>query len=369
MKNIFLLIVCLLTGCTGKHKGDSAKDTENQRQLGTHSSLQGMQTFKKFVVIDENGTGKEAFSLLIPSDWSANGKVQWNLNNPAAPATASLVAQDQKNNAQFEVFPSEFLFHSTYPTLGFPVGSRYMGQLVISRVPNLEEAMTSFLVKNYRPSDFKVTSFKTLSGPTQSQGNGVFSVVETGRLDLEYSIDGESFDEVIFASMSKSGIQGSTFLNIQIADSFGLRVPKGMLEKYQKNFDMMMVSLNTNIEWFNQFYQVHKLLVNQTQQSIQAAGQLSQIISQTNNEINEMISDSYWKASKAKDDMASQFSDYIRGVDTFVDASQNGAEVKLPTGYARAFSNGANEYVVTNDAMFDPAGLPAGWTELKAKSQ
>jgi hypothetical protein len=94
------------------------------------------------------------------------------------------------------------------------------------------------------------------------------------------------------------------------------------------------------------------MIQNQIQQ-IHHIGQLSQIISQTSNQISDMIMDSYHQRQQTLDRLSNQFSQAMRGVDAYRDPTTE-QNVELPSGYSYAWSNGLDEYVLTNDASFDP---------------
>ncbi|MBM4256931.1 MAG: hypothetical protein FJ147_13670 [Deltaproteobacteria bacterium] len=56
-----------------------------------------------------------------------------------------------------------------------------------------------------------------------------------------------------------------------------------------------------------------------------------------------------------------------RGVDTYIDPSSN-YPVDLPNDYQYAWSNGLGEYVLSNDANYNPnLGTNVNWTELQRK--
>jgi hypothetical protein len=61
-----------------------------------------------------------------------------------------------------------------------------------------------------------------------------------------------------------------------------------------------------------------------------------------------------WKARQQAEDRASrEFSEYIRGTENYHDPS-SGHQVELPGGHEHVWGNSLGEYMLSNDAGFDP---------------
>ena len=89
-----------------------------------------------------------------------------------------------------------------------------------------------------------------------------------------------------------------------------------------------------------------------------------QQISKTQSEIGDMIMDSYQKRNDAYDRIFDNYSQAIRGVDSYRDPI-NDWKIDLPTGYDNAWTNGS-EYVVSDDAGFNPnVGSTQNWEQMK----
>ncbi len=79
-----------------------------------------------------------------------------------------------------------------------------------------------------------------------------------------------------------------------------------------------------------------------------------------------MYSDAYWDRQKSTDRVHQQFSDYIRGV-TRYESPHEKYPVQLPSQYKYAWASPSGEYVLTDDAGYDPnVGGTRNWTLLKA---
>lgn len=66
--------------------------------------------FKNFTYVDEQGTGLEAFSFLMPSDWKFEGGMNWILDNPMMPSVSAFRVYNPRGKrnlrySQITVFP------------------------------------------------------------------------------------------------------------------------------------------------------------------------------------------------------------------------------------------------------------------------
>ena len=106
-----------------------------------------------------------------------------------------------------------------------------------------------------------------------------------------------------------------------------------------------------------------QLLSNQVYQQIYQAGQISRIISQTNDQMLANIDASYQQTQQTYDRINNQFSDYMRGVDRYSDGS---TQIQLPSGYQNAWMNDRGEYLLSNTQGYNPnTELSGAWKALQ----
>lgn len=109
--------------------------------------------------------------------------------------------------------------------------------------------------------------------------------------------------------------------------------------------------------------QVIQVLSDNVYQQIYQAGQISKIISQTNDQLIAIINASYQQSQKAYDRINNIFSNYIRGVDRYGDGE---TQIQLPPGYTNAWVNNKGEYILTNTTGYDPSTAYGGhWKPLQ----
>ena len=78
-----------------------------------------------------------------------------------------------------------------------------------------------------------------------------------------------------------------------------------------------------------------------------------------------MFAESYNRSCQAQDRMARGFTEYIRGVDSYRNPYED-RPVQLPSGYDQVWVNRLGEYILSNQAGFDPnTGSNTDWRRLE----
>jgi len=81
---------------------------DGQTVYAKNQSAQDVQTFVTYKYVDPM-TGMEAFHLLIPKGWKAQGSIQW-LANPALPAQSHFRFYNPSGSGEFNLFPTRSYF-------------------------------------------------------------------------------------------------------------------------------------------------------------------------------------------------------------------------------------------------------------------
>ncbi len=362
----FVLWICfMLLGFVVIHRADA---------VGEH---QGAVKFKTFRYIDQQGIGMEAFSMLIPADWKFQGGIQWKMDNPAMPAVAAFRVTSPQGTEEMEVFPNQMFFWTNNPMIlsTFPMGSRYFGSEVRPPAGSMKDLFTGILIPRFRGNvpELRVMEVKPLpdlvqqlrAGQQAAPGGNTSS--EGGKARIEYRKDNRLMEEEMFAVMEANAFSIPSMMgqiiNVNwMADYlFSFKAEKGKLDSHAKTFQTMLNSFKIHPQWFNKYTQLTDYLIRAQIQQIQNIGQISRIISQTSNEISDMIMDSYQQRQAVYDRISTNFSRTIRGVDAYTDPVSRGT-VELPTGYTRAWTNNLGEYVLSDDPNFNPnIGSQQNW--------
>jgi hypothetical protein len=373
MKKTFLFSFLLLLAAMAiycQERAQAAKPFEN------------IIRFKTFIYNDQQGTGIEAFRMLIPSDWQFEGGINWTLDNPSMPAVASFRVRNPKGREEFEAFPNQPFFWTNNSMIlsMFPAGSRYFGNEVRSPVDALT-ALRNIVLPRFRMNfiNLKITNeqrlpelARALGAGKQSQP-GIISSADSAKIRIEYSRSNATLEEEIYGvvesiSFPIQTMYGMATNTIWFVDYlFSFKAEKGRLNSQAKLFQTIAFSFRLNPLWFSKYNQVVEQLARMQIQRIQSIGQLSRIISQTSNEISQMMMDSYNQRQKVNDGIAENFSQYIRGVEFYYNPIE-GKSVELPSGYQNVWTNSLGEYILSDNPNFNPnVGSNLNWQNIKKK--
>jgi len=338
---------------------------------------------KTIACVDQQGIGIEAFRMLIPADWRFEGGVHWLMNNPGMPAVIAFRAYNPQGVEAFEVFPNISCYWTNNPmvTMMFPMGSLYFGNEVRPPLPALQ-ALQQMVVPRYRGKvpGLQITQQEHLPDlPKALRANapptpGPIPQADGARLRLHYRLDGQEVDEDLFGVVEMTRVAMPMLFGAQehiywMADYlFSFRAKAGNLERLADQFQAIVRSFRLNPQWYGRYLQVSQYLIQNQIQQIQHVGQLSRIISQTSNQISDMIMDSYYQRQATMDRLADQFSQAIRGVDEYYNPFEERG-VELPGGYNHAWANALGEYILTDDPNFNPnIGSNVTWQQMGKSS-
>ena len=316
--------------------------------------------------VDQQGIGKEAFKLLIPSDWQYEGGVQWVLDNPTMPAVSAFRVWNPKGQEQFQVFPNQAFFWTDNPlTAGlFPVGSKYFGNEVKAPLEPLQ-ALKDVVIARFRGNvqGLKIITEQDISsavsaGNTGSSG-GLQTTNKAGKIRIEYTENGKTCEDEIYCVIQATYIPVQTLSGWKTNIMWGVnniasfRAEKGKLDANARIFQTISDSLKLNLQWFNTYVQVVEYLIKANIQKINSVGQLGSIIAQTGSEIRQENLDLYNQREAVNDSISNQFSQYVRGVDNYYNPIE-GTNVELPTGYNNVWVNGSGDYVLSDNPNYNP---------------
>jgi len=338
--------------------------------------------FKKYTYIDQQGTGLEAFSFLMPSDWVFEGGMTWILDNPAMPAVTAFRVYNPKGKADFEVFANHcYFWTNNLQLLGmFPPGSKYFGSTVKKPV-TAQKALRNIILTQHRKSFQDLTVLKdedvpelpiALGAGKQAQGYG--SSGATGaKLRVSYTQNGIPMEEEFYAVVESmtfpiTGMYGTTYNPIWYIDYiFSFKAEKAKLESNTQVFQTITSSFKLNPRWYAKYSNVIEYLAQQQITRIKSIGEFSRMLSRMSDQISNEKMQQFESRGDVYDKVAQKFSDNTLGIDRYFDPHE-GREVELPSGYNHAWSNNNGEYIVTDNPNFNPnVGSNLDWRPLERK--
>jgi hypothetical protein len=334
----------------------------------------GVVRLRQFIVQDAQ-LGVEAFRFLIPADWKVEGGVVWRAN-PTKPATVSMRIFNPSGVEEIGAVPDiPCVWAVTLPSFGFPQGSFYLGNEVRPPVADATQALRSLILPRYSSQLPGAVVVKQEQLPEMAQAvaaayypdlQGV-AKYSGGKVRVEYQQQGKPAEMDIYAivGMWTTPINGvpMTFWG---ADGIRYsRAAKGTVEQQYKLFQTILYSEKLNIQWLNLYSQVKDMMVKSQMEASNKAVELSRYLSRTQSQISDTIRRSYEQRQAAIDRASANFDHYIRGVDEYRDPFQ-GRSVELPSGYRNVWANASGEYVLSDNANFNPnVGGTQGWRELQ----
>lgn len=386
MKRYFLFLQCIVAGIWLACDSSSVSvDPEQVSGYPVDKSSQqtgNLIKFKRFSYIDQQGTGSEAFSFLMPTDWKFSGGLIWITDNPGMPATAAFTVSNPKGSESFEVFPNQPFFWSTNQQLlnMLPAGSKYFG-CEVQPIMNAMQAMTHVVLPRFRsnPGNLKVIKLDPVPelaraiGANTPQQVGVLSNFDAAKVRIEYALNGKIMEEEIYAVVEAYSFPIQSWgtivynTNWTVSYIFSYKAEKGKLEASSKTFETITYSFQVNKYWYNKYVQLAEFLIRNQIQRINNIGEFSRRLAQMSDEIREDNLKSWYDRQSVNDRIAEDFSQYMRGVDEYYDPIEE-RPVELPSGYDNAWTNANGEYIISDNPNYNPnVGSNLNWERMKKK--
>jgi hypothetical protein len=329
--------------------------------------------FRRVSLVDSpNMIGGEALQLLIPADWQFQGQIVWR-NNPAYPAAAKMRAFNPKSVEEIGAMPNLLFYWNPYVTRFFPIGGTYLGNEIRQPVLAPGTALRTFVLPRYWPElrSARVVREENLpelaaAGPLKYPDLKDTGTFRAGKLRLEYEQNGATIQQDVYCLIVafQAPINGtiSTFWGIdEIRDS---KAPKGKLDEQYKLMQTIAYSTRLNLQWFARYQQLTRMLMQNQMNASNRAVELSRYLARTNNEVTSTIRQSYENRQAAMDRINERFDNHVRGVEDYRDP-YSGSTVQLPSGYQEVWANRNGEYLLSNDANYNPnVKSNLGWQRL-----
>ncbi len=338
--------------------------------------------FKNFSYVDHQGTGIEAFSFMMPSDWKFEGGMSWILDNPAMPSVTAFRVHNTKGKEEFEVFPNHCFFWTTnLQLLGmFPPGSRYFGS-VVKKPMTAQKALRDIILPEQRRGypglkvlkDENVPELPAALGAGRQEEGTATSTATGAKLRIIYSVDGVLLEEEFYAvvesiSFPVRGTFSVTYNTIWYIDYiFSFKAEAGQLENNTQIFQVITSSFRINPKWYAKYSNVIVYLAQQQITRINNIGEFSRMLSQMSDEIREENYQQFKANGEVYDRISEKISDNTLGIDRYIDP-HGGKEVELPSGYDQAWCNNNGEYIISDNPNFNPnEGSSLNWEPMKKK--
>jgi hypothetical protein len=329
-------------------------------------------------ILDQNGFEKPivSASLLLPTDWQYQGATQWNIKD-SCNSIATTFRSSGPDGRGFEVFPSynwvwaddpTFLRQSAAQKAQFgthacdvtaPMGAAdYLRRNLPRFRPNAQIAAIEPMTKLMQQAREQAQQTERMAAQYGLHQQVRPDIV---RARLKYSLNGKPVEEWMVVKTVVTGTLGPSFnmarggmtqawsYNCQ-ATAMAQRAPAGQLDSSEKFFELLVSTIRVNPDWQARITQ-HA----QSMQQIELKGvrDRAAIVSKNADDIRNIQRQSYENKQKSDEHISAQFSEYIRGVETYRNPS-TGETVELSNQYGHAWVNNRGEYLLS-DRDFDPS--------------
>lgn len=328
-----------------------------------------MIKFKTFSYVDNAVFKCEAFTMLIPENWSVSGGIIWR-QHATMPGAISLSIRSSDELYELNLHPSMPYYWNNNPLslFGPKEGSYYMGNEVRRPASNFLQYLEQYVLpkSGFRSKIIGEKQFPELENALRAENPGVFGCnvsINGGIAKLEYAHKGYLFEgDITCGIVINKMMYGQTSW---IADKIiSTRAPKGHFTEASKIFAIMLNSFKFNLRWFNLYNQFVQSLTQYVMQDIYNAGVISRIISTTFANVSDTVKRSYENQQVSNARIFRGISESIRGVNSYYDPFK-GHSVEIPNNFCYVYANPLGEYIVTDNPSYNPnIGSNLNWTIL-----
>lgn len=355
-----LLLVCACSQSQSNSNAYASNENAPSPMSDTRKSDPPADVLKlvKHEVIDKEGTGLVASTYLLPSDWTEQTRLYWEYGDATLPIRLKGTMQSASGDMGIQIFPDVRAVWSSGPT----------GTSGYQPPRDIISGMKDLIAVERKGKNIQYVDQKIINNANQNTAQG-HQTYQAGVIRIEYPENGKSIEEEFYGNINiTTAIMPSAYGNMTsvVWAASGLsacKAEKGKLEACRKIAETVMTSSRITKPFLNRLLQIIQLLSDQVYAQIYAAGQISRIISQTNDQMIANIDATYKQTQAAAEKSSNQFSDYMRGVDRY---DEGGTEVQLPSGYSNAWVNDKGEYLLSSSPGYNPStDFYGNWKELR----
>lgn len=335
---------------------------------------------KMVKVIDAQGYAQPMVSatMLIPTDWQSQGATLW-VKDKCNPIQTSVRATGPDGRA-FEIFPAYNWLWADDPTFLRQTAAQQarLGAHPCDVTPAM--GATEYLKRNLgklRPNA-KLGSIEPATKLMQAlqdqarQGEQAAAQYrlqkrirpDVVRAHITYDLNGKSMEEWIVAATvitGTAGLKGEYNYSCR-GTMIAERAPRGQLESSEKLFDLINSTFRVDQAWQARVTQ-SALAIQQIRQK--GAQDRAKIVAKNAEDIRNIQRESYENQQRGQDQSAAGYSQYLRGTETYQNPA-TGQKVDLDSKYGNAWTNSNGEYLLSDQAGFDPnTVLQGSWTQMQ----
>jgi len=360
--------------------GLSARECSAQPARNDQPTAQLPNTLKvsKFTIKDTT-SGLDAYTMMIPTGWQAQGQVLWDTSRTVAPSDLFVQAKNANGSVGFIHYPSMLFIWSPVYAQYVGAGRKVNGCLILAPVNGPVAALEQIVIPYYQKNlahrytlmgEQELPQLAAAYAPLYNQPGGPQSTIRAAKVRIEYTANGQTYDEdvrciFLYAQGPSGVIWGIDQINCFIA-------PQGQLDDSATSayMDMMALTLRPTLKFTDELDKVTQILVQGFYQDQAAIMQRAAIEEQAQQNISDQIMQGWEQRQQTMDDVAEQFdSKVIRGVQDRTNPN-TGDIVQTPDEYNQVWVNGNGDYIYSNDSNYNPNSDSSvnngNWQEIPA---
>lgn len=323
----------------------------------------GAYRVQKAQVVDRNGFEKPmtALTLLIPAGWRTQGGISWQQSQAECgrlPTCVEWRAESPDGLSAIEFIPEQkwtgnnFLppgYQQTCPNVSIMNVRDYLAWFVPQVRPNAR-------ILDYRQRPDFTEQLAHFNRNDSSVGGEMRTWVEGGEVLLAYNHQGRELREIvavtaIFMLSRMPGLNpGEVYQSLAITTlpGYAVRAPNGQLD-FQLA-ELVRKSIQRDPQWGAKMDEHNRVMTGINRRG---AEERHKITMDTQREIAEIHRRSYEDRQAVQDRQHEEFSQVIRGVDTYVDTTSR-EHIELPNTHNYVWRLNDDSYILTNDINFQP---------------
>lgn len=368
---LLMAVVAALVGGAGR--GEAA-DNENAKEAV-------VLRFKPLIVMDPL-LRQEAGRVLIPADWKGEGTVLWRAH-PQHPASPVLTVANPAGAEAIRIYP-DFYFvegiRESAARMAAPMGPQavqwwlwnyrdgafYLGNEIRPVLTAPKDYVTKVLLPRLRRDigRYRVVEVEDLTEQVRAAVGRPMPGVEgeAGRVRLEYVEGGKTIQEDFYIVLPRLRTPPLVFWGSLWSTS--VRAEKGRLEEAAKVYRTLIASIHIDLKWYAHEREAAEMLQQIIQRESDRAVEVSHYVARTQGQVTALIRRAYEERQASLDRIHTQFDQYIRGVESYRSPFQD-RPVELPSGHRHVWGNALGEYILSDDATFNPnVRLKGDWRQL-----
>ena len=362
MRKYWLIALVVVAGCS---KGTAPQDGARGGSADKPGLAQGdALRLSLHKVMDTEGTGKLAGTYLLPAGYTATDVLKWLPDNDLTPVFGTTTLKSDDGQVVMEGMSG--------------IGTGFAHTPMGAQGVDPPTSVCAFILGNWKKEHpglaFQVVDKQDASIPDASQSvQGGRQYAKRGVVHLKYVKDGTTFlvksqarIDVIKTTPTTTAM-GGNFVSGRwlLSCCYTVTAPEAKFPEAMKLYGIVLASYRDDPHFFNTLMQAREIIQKSRLERGRAAMETSRIISQTNDQLLASLDKQYTASQAVEEREATGFDDYIRGVDRY--NKGDGDDVTLPAGFAHAWSNGFEKYIVTDDPTYNPnvVGPNGDWHEME----